>query len=639
MAMDEFRDVRLYAPPSGLFNAADDYMPQFEAIFAGLLPTCPGSPKRLVGKNRPVARTMSYKTARDSSCDGRIDVRVRREWALANVDAARQQDRPSASHHLTYARYLAIATTFLIAYMAINVITNSRQFRESGITLWSPDNGLSLLLLIESTFFAPVVLFAAIVSDMLINNVGHSFYVVVASELVLTWGYLLIAIVLRDVFHFDTRATTYKNMIAVLAVVPASAVVTGALYCSVLYFTGAIPSSQIYYAASNFWIGDTVGMIVVLPAATAIHDIVSSGRWRKGLQSRHLVPALIVGLCICTFVLISVGNSRDRYLFNLLFLPILWVAINYGYTAAAITLLGTQIILIGALTRFQLDDREFYIFQTLMFILATTGQLLGAIVTEREHATQLLRKQQSELARVSARATTGAMAVTFAHEISQPLSSLATYVHSARRMLDSGQSTASVSSALAKAEAEAHKTRRIIERIRDFVSSGKLELEATDIGQIARKIGSLNQDEAQARGVALAVEVSSTMPPVRVDRIAIEQALNNLVTNAIDAASECGNAKGKVVVKTARDGEKAILLVDDNGIGVAPEIAGHLFQVFETTKPKGMGLGLPLTHEIARRHSGRVGWRPLQPQGTSFFIELPIHGPETDSGQAASTHC
>jgi two-component system sensor kinase FixL len=351
-----------------------------------------------------------------------------------------------------------------------------------------------------------------------------------------------------------------------------------------------------------------------------------------------LAPALIVGLCILTFVLLSAGDPRERYLFDLLFLPILWVGINYGYTAVTMTLLTTQLMLIAALTHFQVDDRDFYIFQTLMFILATTGQLLGAIVTEREQATQLMRQQQSELARVSAHATTAGMAVTFAHEISQPLSSLLTYVHSARRMLDSGQSTAAVSSALAKAEAEAQKTRRIIERVRDFVASGKLELEATDIGQIARKIASLNLDEARARGVALAVEAPAAPSSVTADRIAIEQALNNLVTNAIDAASQRGDAEGRVVVGIDRDGEKAILRVDDNGMGIAPEIADHLFQVFETTKPKGMGLGLLLTREIALRHSGRVGWRPLRPQGTSFFIELPIHGPETDSGQAPGTY-
>ena len=152
---------------------------------------------------------------------------VRTERALANAGATRQQILPSAGARPSSVRYVAISSAYLVAYLTINVITNSRRFHESEITLWSPDNGLSLLLLIESSYFAPIVLLASILTDVFVNNVRHSLYIVVASELVLTWGYLLIAIVLRDVFYFDTRATTYKNMIALLAVVPASAAVTG----------------------------------------------------------------------------------------------------------------------------------------------------------------------------------------------------------------------------------------------------------------------------------------------------------------------------------------------------------------------------------------------------------------------------
>jgi signal transduction histidine kinase len=551
---------------------------------------------------------------------------------LTQVEATLPRDVRRAGPNPGQVRFWLTAAAFLAAYLAINVITNSRQFRQSGITLWSPDNGLGLLLLIESTAFAPIVFLGAVLSDVLITNVEHGIYVVVASELVLTLGYLVIAIVLRDGFHFDTRATTYKNMIAVLAVVPASAAITGTLYCAVLYITGSLPLGQIYAAASNFWVGDTVGMIVVLPAATAIHDIVANARWRHWLQRRHIAPAAIIGLCSATFILLSASNVRDRYLFDLLFLPTLWVGINYGYTAVAMNLLATQLMLILALTHFQVSDRDFNIFQTLMFILATTGQLLGAIVTEREQATRLLRKQQAELARVSAQATTGAMAVAFAHEISQPLSSLSSYVHGARRMLDSGQPSASVASALAKAEAEAQRTRRIIERIRDFVASGKLDLEATDLRTIADKIGALNRDEARTRSVDLVVETSSVVPLVKVDKIAVEQALNNLVSNAIDAAAAAGDERGRVVVTVAGDGDRVRLQVDDNGPGVEPDIVAHLFEVFETTKPKGMGLGLSLTREIALRHGGRVEWRPLRPQGASFVIELPMDGPQTDAG-------
>lgn len=68
--------------------------------------------------------------------------------------------------------------------------------------------------------------------------------------------------------------------------------------------------------------------------------------------------------------------------------------------------------------------------------------------------------------------------------------------------------------------------------------------------------------------------------------------------------------------------------MEDDGAGVAPDIADKLFEVFETTKSKGMGLGLPLTRQIVERHSGRLDWSPREPQGVCFTIELPIYGPE-----------
>ena len=85
---------------------------------------------------------------------------------------------------------------------------------------------------------------------------------------------------------------------------------------------------------------------------------------------------------------------------------------------------------------FSADD--FDQFQILMLVLSITGLILGAAVTERERANQKLREQQEELVRISAHATAGALGMLLAHELSQPLSTVATYAVAARRMLQSG---------------------------------------------------------------------------------------------------------------------------------------------------------------------------------------------------------
>jgi signal transduction histidine kinase len=107
---------------------------------------------------------------------------------------------------------------------------------------------------------------------------------------------------------------------------------------------------------------------------------------------------------------------------------------------------------------------------------------------------------------------------------------------------------------------------------------------------------------------------------VEADRVALEQALNNLVVNAIEAIDHAG---GEVIVRVGRGGGVARLSVDDNGPGISAELGDRMFDVFETTKARGMGLGLPLTKQIAERHGGRLTWRSRLPRGTRFEIELP----------------
>ena len=79
------------------------------------------------------------------------------------------------------------------------------------------------------------------------------------------------------------------------------------------------------------------------------------------------------------------------------------------------------------------------------------------------------------------------MGMELAHEISQLLSTVATYLHAARRLLQSSAASEPVMDALIKAEGEAQRTREVLERIRDFVSNGSLDLKALDLSALARE--------------------------------------------------------------------------------------------------------------------------------------------------------
>jgi signal transduction histidine kinase len=519
----------------------------------------------------------------------------------------------------------------LAVYLACNKLTEWHRFDGLAITLWSPDNGLSLLLLIEGAAFAPFVFLGAVLTDVFIAGVRHSLYVTVAVELAATVGYVGLAAVLRHKLKFDPRRVQLADVVVLLTFVPTGTTLTALSYCGVLYLGGALPADQFYAAIGYYWIGDTVGIITIIPAATSVFAFLSNAHWRWSGYAMVSCSVFIVGACLGFVVLFGVGDAKEYHMFYLLFLPIIWVGMRAGYAGVAVALLAIQLALVATTTYLGCEAKDFGVFQMLMLVLSITGLLLGAVITEREQAAQLLREQQTELAHVSAYAVAGAMGMALAHEISQPLSTVAIYLHAARRMLQSGAASAPVLDALSMAEMEARRTREVLERIRDFVSIGKLDLKPLDLTNLALKIGALCREEATARGVHVEIENIRPIPDVTADRIQIEQVLNNLVANAIDAASERADAPRIVVVRVARRGDRVVVQVEDNGPGVAPEMVDSLFEAYQTTKPRGMGLGLPLSLQIVQKHGGRLWWEPIVPEGTRFLVELQIYGPDKNA--------
>src|ERR1700727_142827 len=149
---------------------------------------------------------------------------------------------------------------------------------------------------------------------------------------------------------------------------------------------------------------------------------------------------------------------------------------------------------------------------------------------------------------------------------------------------------------------------------------------AVDVSGLAAKIGELCREEAAARGVLVEVESMGLVPLVTADRIQIEQVLINLVANAIDSAAERSDARGRVTMRGAAKGDAIILRVEDNGRRVTPNLAHNIFDAYQTTKPRGMGLGLPLSRRIVQRHAGRLWWEAITTGGARFVVELPTNG-------------
>jgi signal transduction histidine kinase len=129
-------------------------------------------------------------------------------------------------------------------------------------------------------------------------------------------------------------------------------------------------------------------------------------------------------------------------------------------------------------------------------------------------------------------------------------------------------------------------------------------------------------------GFELALVVDDSLPPVPADRDAIEQAVLNLLTNAMKYS---GDAR-RIEVEAARHGGEAVIRVTDHGLGIAPEEQARIFEKFyrvpmpENQSIPGTGLGLTLVQQILRGHSGRVTVESVPGQGSTFSMYLPLEG-------------
>ncbi len=524
------------------------------------------------------------------------------------------------------AKFWGTGAAFVAIYLALNLLTEWHEFDRLGITLWSPDDGLSLALLLENIAFAPFVFLAAVLVDLAIAGVHRSIGVTIAAELCLTLAYVGLALVLRNTLKFDIRKFRLPDVVAFLLLIPAGAALSAFIYCGVLYLGGGLSSDKVFVAMVHCWIGSALGIVTVIPATTAAFTY-SSPSWRWSGYTLFTISIFVLGIGLGFAALIGVGDKL-YYLFNLLFLPVIWVAMREGYAGVALALVTIQLTL-AVLTAFDgYNTTDFAILQLLMLVLSITGLLLGAVTTDRQDAALRLREQKRELARMVSNARAGAMGMALAHEVSQPLSTVAMYLHAARRLLQASVASEPVMDALVKAEAEAQRAREVLERIRDFVSNGNLNLTAVDVSTLAEKIGALCREEAAARGVLVEVESTGLIPPVRADGVQIEQVLINLVGNAIDSAAERPDARGRVSMRVAAKSDGIMLRVEDNGRGVAEELADNIFDAYQTTKPRGMGLGLHLSRRIIQRHAGRLWWEPITTGGARFVVELPTNGCE-----------
>ncbi len=171
---------------------------------------------------------------------------------------------------------------------------------------------------------------------------------------------------------------------------------------------------------------------------------------------------------------------------------------------------------------------------------------------------------------------------------------------------------------------EADRLKHIVAEFSDFARMPKPELGRVDLDELVRGSLTLYKDAAP-----IEIHLSGKIPDVDADKNQLNQVLLNLVENARDAISQRVDAAGGKIVVTTKLGEagdRALLLVEDNGPGVPTDLKDKVFAPYFTTKHSkgGTGLGLAIVHRIVSDHGGRIMINEVRGGGARFTIELPL---------------
>ncbi|BCM17179.1 C4-dicarboxylate transport sensor protein DctB [Mesorhizobium sp. J8] len=254
--------------------------------------------------------------------------------------------------------------------------------------------------------------------------------------------------------------------------------------------------------------------------------------------------------------------------------------------------------------------------------LSLARDRLQAEIADHRSTEARLQVMQQELVQANRLATLGQVAAGVAHEINQPVATIRAYADNARVFLERKQS-ASAEENLGAIAALTERIGSITEELKAFARKGRTAAEPIELRGVIEGAVVLLRSRFAGRLDALAITLPPPALKVMGNRLRLEQVLINLFQNALEALE--GRDGARVEVSATETAEDVALVVSDNGPGIPPAILKSLFTPFNTSKEKGLGLGLVIAKDIVADYGGRIEVSSSG-QGTRFTVHLSKAG-------------
>ncbi|HWF12166.1 MAG TPA: ATP-binding protein [Candidatus Acidoferrales bacterium] len=398
-----------------------------------------------------------------------------------------------------------------------------------------------------------------------------------------------------------------------------------------------------------------LGALALLPPVDEIHKQLillaifavqlSEGWLVSRLPQRGPAYAVIIKILLATLLLDHTGDfGINSSYYPIYFLPVVSAAIYFGTWAAlawtTLASLAYLSLLIPALQEVDVTPEGkgilairvlfFYIAAVLVNRFAVENrkhvQRLEDLSGKLEETNRQLLRAEADARRAERLAALGQLSAGLAHEIRNPLGVIKGSADMLSRKV--AQSEPLVGELAGYISSEVNRLNALVVRFLDFARPSKLELRPEQISEIVDRAVTAAIASIPDSGVRIEREYAPNLPPVTVDAQLCEQVFINLITNAIQAMQGQDAALEKTlrlsILPEVSSGESGIgVIVEDNGLGVPPELREQIFNPFFTSKKAGVGLGLSIVAKIVDDHRGTIRLEDNTPRGARFHVFFP----------------
>ncbi|CAN5317001.1 ATP-binding protein [soil metagenome] len=238
---------------------------------------------------------------------------------------------------------------------------------------------------------------------------------------------------------------------------------------------------------------------------------------------------------------------------------------------------------------------------------------------------QRLAEERRQIGNIESLAT---LTAGVAHEVKNPLNSMGIHaqimektIEELRDRLPKEKSLAELSRSTEVILEEIQRLARIVDDFIGAVRPVHPEMRKASLNDAIQPLAELIAPECGTRGIELTLDLDPEIPPLLFDTEQIQQALLNILKNAMEAIDK---PEGVIIIRTRLRSDHALIEIEDNGRGISEKDRLKIFEPYYTTKFSGTGLGLMVVYRIIRAHEGAVALASEPGRGAVFSVALPL---------------